>query len=115
MNQLYCLMVNGGSLNDEARTALFIAAQEMMDRRERKMRLTKAEHECNGWMETGYAYGMMGTVGGFIFKAEFDLDGQDIKLQFIARPMKDIDVMERSVWVKAPPFPTRQRRAPIYN
>ncbi|MDE2037917.1 MAG: hypothetical protein KGI69_01675 [Patescibacteria group bacterium] len=83
----------------------------MIDGRKRKMRLNKQDHAVKGWMQTDYAYGMMGTVGGFVFKAEFDFDGRDMKIEFIARPLKDLELLSTGKWIKEPLFPVTSDRS----
>ena len=98
-------MVNGGSLTDDLRTKLLMLAQSMMKKNERKIRLSLKEHSVKGWLETGFKYGIMGAVGGFIFDAEFESKGQDFKVNFIARPTKKPDILSKGKWIKAPLFP----------
>ena len=104
MDKIYCLMVHGGSLTDEVRTSLLIAAQEMMDTREQKMRLYSKTHGIKGWLHTGYRYNALGTVGGFVFTAQFDCEGREIKARFIARPIKNADELLGGRWVPVPLF-----------
>ena len=104
MDKIYCLMVHGGSLTDEVRTSLVIAAQEMMNTRERKMRLYNKAHGVKGWLLTQYKYNTLGTVGGFVFTAHFDCEGREIKARFIARPIKNADELLGGRWVPAPLF-----------
>ena len=98
-------MTSGGSLTDDLSTSLLKAAQEMMDRRDRKMRLQIKNHGIKGYVTTRYEFETLGTYSGFVFTAEFDHDGREIKARFITKPMKDLSAFSSAKWIRAPLFP----------
>ena len=96
---IHCLMVGGGSLTDEIRSALVEAAHDMMDAKGRKAKLTLREHGVVGNMKTDYAYGMVGMIGGYEFAAEFCHEGRDIKARFIVTPLKRHKKLPKGIWL----------------
>jgi len=104
MNNLYCLVFKGDSVTDELASFLFRSAQNMMYRRDRKLRLSKGDDGFVGCIATDYKLGMMGTVSGFTFSADIEWDDGATKVDFMARPVSQAllnDLMENMRWVRA--------------
>lgn len=87
MNHVYCLLFEGAALNDDIRNFLFSSAQELMNRRDRKMRLRHDGLGIKGFIKTSYKLGMIGNTCGFTFKAEFEWDNGETKTDFIVKPV----------------------------
>ncbi|MBU6231850.1 hypothetical protein KGP36_04230 [Patescibacteria group bacterium] len=98
MDNIFCLMVDGGKLSDEARNSLLMAAQKMLTDNVRVSTLDESGCGLRGSIGTEYKYGIMGSIGGIIFNAQFYFRGRLMKVEFITRPIKDLGSIRRQKW-----------------
>ncbi len=88
MDKIYCLFVDGGSLKEEMLSQLFALSQQMINRKDRRLRLTKISHGVEGELTTAYKVGFMGTICGIIFVAYMDTEKVTLKTSFIVRQIE---------------------------
>ena len=87
-NQIYCLTVEGGPLNDPIRNLLFDAAQEMIDEglTSRIIRTSVGEGEIS----TDNEQACLGGISGTVFHADLDTDRGSFEVVYIVRPSRHV-------------------------
>jgi hypothetical protein len=81
----------------------------MLLTKDRKSRLSKKADGAAGFLTTNFKFGMLGTVGGIIFRAQFEIKNEDLEAsidcEFLVRPVTDREVLKRGRWIEKPVLP----------
>ncbi len=81
MQRICCLMVNGGALDEEMRTTLFLEGFRMFHEKRTKARVKTSGME--GMVTQCGNYGSLGVFAGPIFHAEIEHGSRRIRAEFI--------------------------------
>lgn len=103
--KIYCLISTGTALTDEILNLIFDSAQQMLARRDNKMRLKLPHRKLKGEIRTGYKVGFMGAVAGIVCSASLDWDEGTASTDFIVRPTEKRSVADNIKWMRTPLFP----------
>ena len=103
MNKIHCLINNGHGLTDEIADLLVETAYIMMESNDKKKPIKLKRIGLKGEITTTYSLGLLGSVAGFTFRANFDWNNGSSKTDFIVKPLKDFHKLRRKMhWESVP-------------
>ena len=102
--RLYCLMVSGVPLSDEVTDVLLRTTRTML--RKGKERQSVRSDVCEGVVETRFRIANLGSLIGFVFRAEVESDAGKTTVRFLIDSQdisdEEFEHLERGGWSEYP-------------
>ena len=108
IGKVICLKVGGLNVAPEVRNCLASICQRMLKERTERFDFEIEDVDLAGSVETQFQYGLIGFIGGIVFKAITESPRGTCQMKFILDESAVEDkVWNRSVWIPRKALPER--------